>query len=216
MMKIELNETTTNDAFATFENRRVKLHVAITGPVDVTRTRFESATTPHFDISILPSAGVSATTESAIASQITRVLKEVVDLKEYARKQITITVQIVDQVKDSWSVQVVDIANCIYLACITAGIKLNVSFWGVCIYLDSNGKIVNGDSNNESIKSAHRVIYSIKNAVLDQLIFLDSNGEFEREDVWRILEKSGEMVESEMDKVRAIIGENIGSQFIFK
>lgn len=214
MMKIELNETTTNDSFATLENSRVRLHAAITGPMDVTRTRFELPTKPYFDVAILPAAGVSATSESAIASQIIRVLNEVVDLKSYARKQITITVQIVDQIRDKWSVQVIDIANCVYLACITAGIKLNCSFWGVCIYLDSTGRIVSSDS--ESIKSAHRVIYGVKNAILDQLIYLDSNGEFEKDDIWTVLEKSGENVESEIEQVRACISEHISSQFIFK
>lgn len=217
-MQIILNEPTTNDSFATLITSGRKIHTSIAGPMEVKKTKFEQPHKPFFDISILPSSNRSSTVESALASQVVAVLEEVVDLKVYARKQITITVQIVDQVKDSWQVQLVDIANSVFLACVTAGIKLNSSFWGTVVYLGHKGEVLHFDSktSDESIQSVHRVIYGIKNSSLDQLILLDSNGEFVKEDVWTVLKESGKIVEEEMLSVRDAVGSDIGSRFMFK
>lgn len=213
-LKIKLDEDTTNDAFATLETQNGKFHAALVGPMDVVKTRFESPTGPYFDVHILPARGVSATRDAALAAQLVRVLEEVVDVKHYARKQITVTVQIVDCVPHLWDVQLVDIANCVFLACVRGGIRLQSSFWAACIYLDPRGSPVDGSAR--CVGSAHRVIYSVKNAVVDQLILLDSNGEFDREHVWTVLDEAKRRVESEMAVVRARVSTQVASSFIFQ
>ncbi|GMM29321.1 hypothetical protein DAMA08_020370 [Martiniozyma asiatica (nom. inval.)] len=162
----------------------------ISGPHEVQRTKNESKH-PYFDITVYPKSGAPSTETATWAKQLSALLEEVVS-PVYSRKQFTITLY--------QNGDFIDCVNSLYRECVRSGIHLQKSFWGVSIEL-GNGQ--------------HNVIWSVVDGRANELLYMNSIGEFEGEVVLQVYDETQKIVTKEILNVRKELTTEVANQYIF-
>ncbi|ODV98040.1 hypothetical protein PACTADRAFT_47862 [Pachysolen tannophilus NRRL Y-2460] len=206
---------------------------SITGPIE-SKARQESPQQSNLEISVMPHIGVASTREKLLEYKLKLVLDRVIDSFEYPRQLIQIVLQILnkpnyeddttigsDDMNDFFSLN--DLNGCListYLALIDSGISMKSSFLSSCCIINSNNQLTTDFNKNDLInsKSAHLIVYDLRNGKCNNLIYSESIGEFDEQIFFKnVLDKCKKEIENLNTKViKNCITEKFKNDYIWK
>lgn len=208
------------DGSATFQLSSAKVISSVTGPIEVSRPRNEQPTRAHLSITVRPATGVPTTREAYLETKLSKILSSMIDMKQYARSEIQIVVQILEagEREQFTCMELACAVNSVYLALLNAGISLNSSFLSSLCVCDYNGAFIVRPTIEEldMSKSHHVSVFSIVDGKADELIYSDSLGETTEEDLFTALNTISQDIEKINDVVRKSVLQSVVEDYVWK
>lgn len=207
------------DGSSSFQFNSTKVVCSVTGPMDVSRVKNEHPTQAYLDITIRPAAGVPSTRESLLETKLRKILTPLIDLNTYARQQIQIVVQVLETgERGQFTVkELTAIVNSSYLSLLNSGLVLKTSFLASCCCI-SKGKVTVRPTNQDldESDSHHIAVFTLKQNKVDELMFSDSMGVFDEEQLFKAYDYCAADIEQMNSTVRDIIFNRIQQDYIWK
>lgn len=221
MSDIQATTTLLNkvDGSAKLQSNNTQIICSVTGPIE-SKARQEQPSTSCLSVVVRPDIGVTSTREKNLEEKIRLILGQAIAGELYPRQTIQITLQILGagETKEYTVKELTGMVNCAYLALIDAGVGLNRSFAAQCFtYGHDNVLVVDPSGDDLKVsKSSHVVVYDVKEAKVDQLLFADSLGSFSEEQVYDVLGKAIREVEQIHAKFREVIQQKVEKDYVWQ
>ncbi|GMG55588.1 unnamed protein product [Ambrosiozyma monospora] len=208
------------DGSSSLQFGETKVITSVTGPIEVSRMKNEKPTQAFLDINIRPASGVPTTREATLEAKLDDILQAMINVKQYPRQQLQIVVQI-QRAGEPLSFTVLElsaIVNSVYLSLLDSGISLKSSFLATSCVITQKGEVVLKPDGNQlaASKSHHFVVYSLKNAKADELIFAESFGSFSEEELFTVYDKCATDIESQNVEIRKIVADSVKKDYTWK
>ncbi|KAI0463533.1 hypothetical protein LJB42_002533 [Komagataella kurtzmanii] len=206
------------DGSSTISIGEVKVICSVSGPIEA-KPRQELPTQCAIEVNIRPEVGVGSTREKNMEDKLRVVLNGTINKFQYPRQLIQVHLHIISKSQGTDN-NLKDLHACIngaYLALIDANISLLSSFLSTYAVINDDMLIFNPTSEQiQSSISHHLVCFDIKSGRADELLFVDSVGEFTEGELMTVLDQSIEEIESMNKIVRKTITEKVSRDYIWK
>ncbi|SMN17979.1 similar to Saccharomyces cerevisiae YGR095C RRP46 Exosome non-catalytic core component [Maudiozyma saulgeensis] len=182
------------DGSCLYSLNSTKVIAAVTGPVEP-KARQELPTQLALEINIRPACGVPTTREVNIQDKVRAVITPTLALYKYPRQLCQITLQLLQAGETESYFHELELVACVNsttYALVDSGIALKGIALGTTIVITEGNKLITEptDENLKNAKSTHVVVYMIENSKPTNLLLMDSYGDFDQNDVFKVLEQS--------------------------
>lgn len=181
------------DGSCLYSLNSTKVISSVTGPIEP-KPRQELPTQLSIEINLRPAVGVPTTREITVQDKIRMVIAPIIASYKFPRQLCQITLQLLQSGETESHFNQLELAACInstVFALVDSGLPLKNLAIATTIVIDSNNNIIHENITDEILKnknSAHVVVYKFENNEPSDLLLMDSHGDFDEDDVLKVLE----------------------------
>lgn len=209
------------DGSSEFVSQDTKVICSVTGPIEP-KARQELPTQLALEIIVRPAKGVATTREKVLEDKLRAVLTPLITRHCYPRQLCQITCQILESGEDEAEFSLRELSCCInaaFLALVDAGIALNSMCASIPIAIIKDTSDIIVDPTAEQLKislSVHTLALEFVNGgkVVKNVLLLDSNGDFNEDQLFSLLELGEQKCQELVTNIRRIIQENISPRLV--
>lgn len=193
---VELLRLPNSDGSCELTRGKTKVVVAVTGPIEP-KPRQAMANVALLEVVVRPIAGVSTTRERLLEDKIRGLLQRVIVRHQFPRQLIQVVVQfLTGDGAETPEYTANDIAGALlasFYALIDANIPLYTSFVALLVAV-VDGAFVHNPSPGQlqKLTSHHALCFSISAGAADELVFLDSAGDFSELELFDVIAAEAE------------------------
>lgn len=183
------------DGSCLYSLNSTKVISSVTGPIEP-KPRQELPTQLAIEINLRPATGVPTTREITLQNKVRTVITPILASYKFPRQLCQITLQLLQSGETESLFNQLELAACInstVFALVDSGVPLKNLAMATTIVIDSNNNIINENITDDILKnskSAHVIVYQIENNKPSNLLLMDSHGDFDEDDVFKVLEVS--------------------------
>ncbi|CAI4499459.1 CRB_1a_G0020910.mRNA.1.CDS.1 [Saccharomyces cerevisiae] len=209
------------DGSSEFVSQDTKVICSVTGPIEP-KARQELPTQLALEIIVRPAKGVATTREKVLEDKLRAVLTPLITRYCYPRQLCQITCQILESGEDEAEFSLRELSCCInaaFLALVDAGIALNSMCASIPIAIIKDTSDIIVDPTAEQLKislSVHTLALEFVNGgkVVKNVLLLDSNGDFNEDQLFSLLELGEQKCQELVTNIRRIIQDNISPRLV--
>ncbi|CAI2006085.1 hypothetical protein SEUBUCD646_0G03540 [Saccharomyces eubayanus] len=209
------------DGSSQFVSQDTKIVCSVTGPIEP-KARQELPTQLALEVIIRPAKGVATTREKLLEDKLRAVLTPIINRYCYPRQLCQITCQILESGEDESEFSQRELSCCInaaFLALVDAGIAMNsmCASIPIAIMKDSNEIIDNPSAEQlKTSPSVHTLALEFVDGgkVVKNVLLLDSNGDFNEDQLFNILELGEQKCQGLVKNLRKIIQDQISPRLV--
>ncbi|KAG0667749.1 exosome non-catalytic core subunit rrp46 [Maudiozyma exigua] len=183
------------DGSCLYSLNSTKVISSVTGPIEP-KPRQELPTQLAIEINLRPATGVPTTREITLQDKIRTVITPILASYKFPRQLCQITLQLLQSGETESLFNQLELAACInstVFALVDSGVPLKNLAIATTIVIDSNNNIIHENITDDILKnnkSVHVIVYQIENNKPSNLLLMDSHGDFDEQDVLKVLEAS--------------------------
>ncbi|CAI4062376.1 exosome non-catalytic core subunit RRP46 SKDI_07G3440 [Saccharomyces kudriavzevii IFO 1802] len=204
------------DGSSQFVSQDTKIICSVTGPIEA-KARQELPTQLALEIIVRPAKGVATTREKLLEDKLRAVLTPLIARYCYPRQLCQITCQILESGEDEPEFSLRELSCCInaaFLGLVDAGIAMNsmCASIPIAIMKDSNEIIANPTAEQlKTSVSVHSLALEFVDGgnVIKNVLLLDSNGDFNEDQLFNVLELGEQKCQELVQDLRKIIQDGI-------
>lgn len=208
------------DGSSEFVSQDTKVICSVTGPIEP-KARQELPTQLALEIIVRPAKGWPQQ-EKVLEDKLRAVLTPLITRHCYPRQLCQITCQILESGEDEAEFSLRELSCCInaaFLALVDAGIALNSMCASIPIAIIKDTSDIIVDPTAEQLKislSVHTLALEFVNGgkVVKNVLLLDSNGDFNEDQLFSLLELGEQKCQELVTNIRRIIQDNISPRLV--
>ncbi|CAB4251893.1 similar to Saccharomyces cerevisiae YGR095C RRP46 Exosome non-catalytic core component [Maudiozyma barnettii] len=182
------------DGSCLYSLNSTKVISAVTGPVEP-KARQELPTQLALEINIRPASGVPTTREVNIQDKVRAIITPILASYKYPRQLCQITLQLLQSGETEPYFHALELIACVNsttYALVDSGIALKGIALGTTVVISKDNQLITEPTDEilKNSKSMHVVAYMIENNKPSNLLLMDSYGDFDENDILKILEQS--------------------------
>lgn len=210
-LQIETGYLSQVDGSSHYKTSSTTLLCSITGPIEP-KARQELPTKLSLELTVRPAVGVPTTREVSIQDKLNAVVNQIIVSHVYPRQLCQVTFQILEPGEDIEHFNEKEVIACINaatLALIDAGIAMKSMAVGCVVAETHNGDMIVDPSDEimKEAKSIHALALELVEGskVVKNVLLLDSNGEFNEDTLFKVLQIGEESILSLAKQFRKAI-----------
>lgn len=193
---VALGRLPNSDGSCELSRGTTKVVVAITGPIEP-KPRQAMANVALLEVVVRPVAGLSTTRERLLEDKIRGVLQRVIVRHQFPRQLIQIVVQFLTgdgaQAPEYTANDIASALLASFYALIDANIPLYTSFVSLLVAVVDGASVPNpAPEQLQKLTSHHALCFSISAGAADELVFLDSAGDFSELELFDVIAAEAE------------------------
>ncbi|XBW34506.1 hypothetical protein QEN19_000052 [Hanseniaspora menglaensis] len=228
-----------HDGSCELSTQNSKVIVGISGPLEP-KQRHRLPLQSAIEVIIKPSSGLGPTTrEVLMQDKLATVLQAVIVTELYPRKLIQVNAQILESPFDEFgsmngntfneiTSSMIDLNSCFnssFISLCDASIALKSSFVSslLAITEENSSKLINLANVSDldtlrsyNFKSLHLVVLEIEENKPTNILLLDSKGDFNDDDLVKVLDAAQQNTSAEFKNIRSLFKEKLSQDFIWK